>query len=167
MEIIPIFGQYMFAFCFDEESDEFNRLINNWTDVDWLDTFFTSNKELLEFENITHDEAILETINLAEKLYKLLKDNQRILDTQFRNLDNKVISMKPLEKQKVKRGWLRLYALRIDKNIYVITGGAIKQSLEMKDHPDTKEELKKLEGCKNYLTNEGVQDIDSFFELII
>ena len=167
MKITPIFAPYLFAFCHDNVQDEFNRLLDDWTDIEWLDNFFNTNSGLLNHENITIDEAIFKTVKLAEKLYDKIEENQDKLDSQFRNLDNKVLLAKQLEKQKAKSGWLRLYALRIENNRYVITGGAIKQSLEMKDHPDTKEELRKLEKCREYLKGEGIHDIDSFFELIL
>ena len=36
----------------------------------------------------------------------------------------------------------------------------------MQDHPDTKNELVKLDRAKSYLKENGVMDIDSFYELI-
>lgn len=165
MKIVPIFEPHLYAFCHDSVNDEFYKLINNWLDPEWLENFFYNNKSVLVFENIKLEVAIAKTIKLADKLYDKIEFYQKSLDTQFRNLDNKSLSMKPLEKQKIKSGWLRLYALRIEANVYIITGGAIKQSLEMKDHPHTKEELIKLEKCKNYLNCQGIHDIDSFFEL--
>ena len=59
-----------------------------------------------------------------------------------------------------------MYAIRIDNNCFVITGGAIKMSQKMQDHKDTQEELKKLNKAKDYLADNDVHDIDSFTELI-
>ncbi len=72
-----------------------------------------------------------------------------------------------LAKQKSKRRWLRLYALRIDANTYVITGGAIKLTHKMGERLHTAKELDKMELCRNYLKDQGVFDIDSFNELDI
>ena len=59
-----------------------------------------------------------------------------------------------------------MYAIRIDTNCFVITGGAIKVTRTMQQHPETNNELQKLEKCKNYLQSKGVFDDASFFEII-
>ena len=61
---------------------------------------------------------------------------------------------------------LRLYAIKIEFNYYVITGGAIKQSQTMQQHPDTNDEFKKLESCRNYLIDNNVFDADSFNDFL-
>ncbi len=56
---------------------------------------------------------------------------------------------------RVRKGWLRLYAIRLAKNCYLVTGGAIKLTLEMKrDHLEI--ELKKLEQAKQFLLKNGI-----------
>jgi hypothetical protein len=70
-----------------------------------------------------------------------------------------------LAKQKSKRRWLRLYAIRVDKGTFVITGGAIKLTHYMDERHHTRKELLKLELCSNYLKSQGVFDFDSFNEL--
>ena len=54
--------------------------------------------------------------------------------------------------------WLRLYALKQDDNIYLITGGAIKLTRQMSERPHTLNELKKLESVRNHLLDNGVMD---------
>ncbi|NEW80764.1 MAG: hypothetical protein GZ094_00135 [Mariniphaga sp.] len=85
----------------------------------------------------------------------------------FVNLDNSEWRILDLAKQKSKRRWLRLYALRIDTNTYVITGGAIKLTHKMEGRLHTEKELIKLDKCRNYLKDQGVIDVDSFNELVI
>ena len=65
--------------------------------------------------------------------------------------------------------WLRVYALRVDTNLFVITGGAIKLTETMNDRDHLKLELKKLRISKKFVidypnSTEG-EDIP-FFELI-
>jgi len=57
-------------------------------------------------------------------------------------------------------------ALKIDDDCYLITGGAIKMSQKMGDHPDTAKELVKLQNARSYLNQNDVFDQDSFLELI-
>ena len=71
------------------------------------------------------------------------------------------------QKGKLKENILRYYAIKLDENCFVITGGAIKMSQTMQEHPDTTNELKKLEKARAYLKQNGVFDEDSFFELLI
>ena len=54
----------------------------------------------------------------------------------------------------------------LDENCFVITGGAIKMSQKMQDHPDTNNELEKLMEARRYLKSNDVFDDDSFFELL-
>ncbi|WP_430613208.1 hypothetical protein [Flavobacterium sp. JP2137] len=61
-----------------------------------------------------------------------------------------------------------MYAIKIDEDVFVITGGAIKLPLQhlMEDRVHTKEELRKLECAKEYLKDNGIFDEDSFFEFL-
>jgi len=59
---------------------------------------------------------------------------------------------------------LRIYAIKADKNIYVITGGAIKLTNKMYEAEHTAEELKKLNKCKNFLKENELNCIENFTE---
>jgi hypothetical protein len=59
-----------------------------------------------------------------------------------------------------------LYAIRIDENCFVISGGAIKLTHLMKVRPHTQRELDKLDAAKSYLQKQGIFDEDSFFKKI-
>lgn len=60
--------------------------------------------------------------------------------------------------------WLRVYAIRLDPNVYVVTGGAIKLTRTMQERAHTQLQLDKLNRCKSYLQSNGVFDQDSFVE---
>jgi hypothetical protein len=62
---------------------------------------------------------------------------------------------------------LRIYAIKIESNCFLITGGAIKLTHTMQEHPDTLLELKKLNKVKNFLINEGILDKDSIEEYVL
>ena len=77
-----------------------------------------------------------------------------------------------LGKEKAKGGqrrghgsWLRLYAIRFQKNSYLITGGAIKLTRTMQEREHTLAELQKLELVRNFLISEGAFDLDGFYDL--
>lgn len=172
MEIISIFDAHLYSIKYaGEEFDELERLFDEWNDVEILRYFFEENRQDLKYFQIQVDEAIIQTRKeagiLRRKFITLCSSKNPDLNSMFANLENYETRTLALAKQKSKRKWLRLYALRIDTNAFVITGGAIKLTLEMKDRPHTAKELDKLEQCRNYLINEGIFDIDSFTELTI
>ena len=61
--------------------------------------------------------------------------------------------------------WLRIYAIRLEPNVYVVTGGAIKLTQRMQDKEHTSLELEKLNKCKEFLKYNRVFDKDSFIDL--
>lgn len=169
----------------DSYSDEFVRLFDNWNDVAYLDAFFDHHqKDLLAgFFRETHtiEEAVHKTLDEAERLEsKLLDIAERGSTSSYSNLQN---LFKPvfeheksqypipvLQKSKVygdgERSWLRVYALRIDNNLYVITGGAIKLTKTMNDRPHLLAELEKMELVKKWLIENQVIDLDSLIEFM-
>jgi hypothetical protein len=62
--------------------------------------------------------------------------------------------------------WLRIYAIRFEKNVFVITGGAIKLTPTMQERAHTQQELTKLNLCRQFLMENGVFDSDSFISMI-
>ena len=166
MKIVTIFAHHLYAFSFKDKTDELNRLYDFWTNQKLLRDYFEKNNSVLEFENIDIEEAISETIENAELLFELLSEHKNDLDRLFEALSTKENDSKFLHKQKSRRKWLRLYAIKIESNYYVITGRAIKQSQTMQQHPDTNEESKKLESCRNYLIDNHVFDADSFNDFL-
>ena len=151
-------------------------LFQNWTDVDWLKEFFLSNKGDLErnFKITNIDRAIYDTLTEAEELECLILDlaEESDLDKIFRPLNNMRTSELMLGKEKAKgkrvthRSWLRLYALKLEKNIYLITGGAIKLTFTMQERSHTLKELEKMEMVRNYLIDNGVTDLEGFIDFL-
>jgi len=166
MKIDTIFAGYLFAFHYDGEADnELDRLMDLWTNVRYVKLFAQQNNkaDIQTFVTNRLDDAdeIQDAIDEIEK-------NNKLLNTFFLPLNNDETGVRilSLQKGKKKHNYLRLYAIRIDDNCFVITGGAIKMSLLMKDHPLTLKELEKLSWAKSYLQDNGVFDNDSFFEFL-
>ncbi len=51
--------------------------------------------------------------------------------------------------------WVRIYAVKIDDNLFIITGYGIKLTQQMQDDSILLEELNKLERATNFLIQEG------------
>lgn len=70
--------------------------------------------------------------------------------------------------QKGRQNCLRLYAIKIDEETFVITGGAIKLPLHhlMEDRDHTIKELQKIKKAQDYLRANQIFDEDSFFEFL-
>jgi len=176
MKIINTFVPCLYAFKYPGNSkDELERVFDEWADPMFLNDFFEKNQQDI---TISIQEAISkvnsEAIFLRDKLIDLANATPNQLNQLFKNLDNNEIISPALSRQKAPNRWLRLYAIKIDENNYVITGGTIKLDsgaiafnnlYRMQDRPHTNKELSKINKCRDYLRDEGVLDNDSFQEI--
>jgi hypothetical protein len=166
MKIVPIFADKLFAFHYKGEAvNEFDRLMDLWTDIAFLIDYLKEN-------NITNVKKIVKDIlQDAEQIQDFLDNisqNKEPYGFYFEPLQNSERNkLLAFQKGKIRENILRYYAIKLDENCFVITGGAIKMSQTMQEHPDTTNELKKLEKARAYLKQNGVFDEDSFFELLI
>lgn len=160
------------------ETHELERLFDNWNNVEYLYNFFTEHKDDIKYgfyKNTSIKKAVIKTINYAETLEKRLLEVAELgemdindsLQTIFKPLDDNRQTLAELQKEKSKENWLRIYAIRIDTNTYIITGGAIKLTHKMKDREHLKQELFKLDLVKEYLKGKDVYSKDEieFLEL--
>ena len=160
----------------DEVQNELERVFTQWNDAEWLLEFFRKNFEDLAYFKVTNlDEAVYDTMEDSDKLECLILDisPDANLDELFRHLENGRTSEMMLGKEKARLdkrprhdSWLRIYAIKLNPGIYVITGGAIKLTLEMKDREHTLKELGKLEKVRQYLVENDIIDDDSFNDFI-
>lgn len=172
MKIVRTFITGLYSFKYKgQELNELERLFDDWSDYEFLEDFFENYNNDLAYFELTVETAVEETINEANFLDKLLLDISeskfRTLDAIFKPLNDLEFGEVILSKQKAKRRWLRLYAVKIEPNYYVITGGSIKLTHKMQEREHTQNELYKLEKCRQYLQSEGIFDLDSFNELDI
>ena len=63
------------------------------------------------------------------------------------------------------KSWIRIYAIRIDMNLFLVTGGAIKLTRTMNDREHLKQELDKLTKVRSYLLANDYDEDIGFFEL--
>lgn len=167
MKIVDIFEPNLYSFHYkDEEANEYYRLMELWTDVEYLKNFAKENK--IEDVNQFIRKILRDAENIQDFLFEV-ENNKNILEHYFRPLNNNEFGFISLSKQKGKlvEDKLRLYAIKIDNNCFVITGGAIKMSQKMQDHADTKKELPKINKAQDILRENGIIDDESFYEFLI
>jgi hypothetical protein len=170
MKIIRIFADQLFAFHYDSEKlNELHRLLTLWNDTAYLYEFVNEHKAdapknapILSLVNQLIDNAN----DIDETLNDTATDPQKNLEVFFKPLNNQEYHIVELSKQKGRKNYLRLFAIKIDNNCFVITGGAIKFHQLNKNRPHTKTEMQKMDRCRDYLRDKGVFDADSFFEFL-
>lgn len=156
----------LFSVLYEREIiHEFRRLFNLWRDAEYLEQFFYEHQNDLNrnfWRNLSIEEAIFKTQKDAKRLEKKLIDiaergktnRYETLSTLFKPLENNPDRLDQLEKSKtyglIKPSWLRIYAIRINTNVFMVSGGAIKLTQSMNERPHLIQELEKLNVVKNY-----------------
>lgn len=168
----------LWAVRYEGETDNcFNRLFSSWYDMNWLKSFFQDNlADLSSFFHITDVyEAVMETIDQAKRLECVMLDitANANLDVLFKHLENSRYWEMTLGREKAygdrgnrHQSWLRIYAIKIDTGVYLVTGGAIKLTATMEERSHTLAELAKMERVRNLLLDNGVYDLDGFNDYI-
>ncbi len=157
-----------------ENQNAFDTVFDKWFDAKWLRDFFDNNiKDLNTFFKISDiDQAIFDTLADAEALQGVILDMKNPPDAFFRPLEPSRMSEMTLGKEKAKGlirshpSWLRLYAVKLQSNRYLITGGAIKLTATMQEREHTLEELRKLNKVRDNLLKEGIIDYEGFKSMI-
>ena len=160
--------------CLDNVLD---FILGQWNDVIWLRSFFKENiDDLASYFKITDvNQAIYDTIEDSERLQCLILDisPDADLDKIFRPLENSRTSEMILGKEKTRlrntprhASWLRIYAIKLEPGIYVITGGAIKLTRTMQEREHTLVELARMEKVRRFLLDNDIADKDSFVDYL-
>ncbi|MCA6514887.1 MAG: hypothetical protein ACOVOY_10025 [Sediminibacterium sp.] len=170
MEIIRIFGDNLFSFQLDgEKQNELAGLLSKWNDTSYLYYFVTENlADIPEGMSVTDCVNMLQNnaADLDHCLHTTAHSPRGDWNKFFKPLRNTEYGLESLSRQKGRNNYLRIYAIRIDANCFVITGGAIKFHHLNMERKHTVLEMKKLEKCRDFLQSHGIWDVNSFFELI-
>lgn len=178
MKIVRIFTDikiddcYIWSVIYDNEyTDEFNRLFDLWTNVEYLRAFFTEHIKDLQadfWNNLSIRSAVLKTIREAEDFEDMITDIEHGLPWKgissikqiFRPLDNREYLDKTYQKQKARPQnnlpFLRLYGIRLADDSIIVTGGAIKLTEKMDGRKHLMAELRKIERVKSYLNENEI-----------
>jgi hypothetical protein len=194
MKIKPIFvddgtreGLYAMQYI-QGELDEFERLFDWWNDVQAIHEYCLGNLEYLENDffldvsldmietKISDEAARLEELlheycqdgfsgrgDNLQMLFKPLKDHEHALPVRQET------KVKILDTYNFPKPILRLYGIRLGTNTFLITGGAVKWTQKMNQHPDTQLELEKLEIVRRFLIQNDIEcsdDLNYYYEQI-
>ena len=160
-----------------EDCDEFTLAFRNWNDTEYLEAFFEKNKKDLHagfYGTVTIEEAIFSTLDEAavfegeiRKIAKIgkLESGDSLQDLVFYPLHKNDQNYKLQESKAYgtsTNSWLRLYAVRISPECFVVSGSAIKLTGTMEEQKHTKIELEKLKITAAYLKINGLLEEDDF-----
>lgn len=172
MKIVNIFAHRLFAFHYKGETDnEYDRLMNLWNNTQHLYDFLKSNRHDIP-RGKSINQVALDIIDDAHemdlRLIEITSSTTQTLNHFFQSLNNHEYRTRILSFQKGRESLLRMYAIKINEDTFVITGGAIKLPLHhlMGDREHTKKERAKLNVAKQYLESKGIIDEESFFEFL-
>lgn len=161
----------------EKEADELTLLFRKWGDMNYLLDFFRDNMDDLQenFHVQRVRDAIQDTFTDADALEKMIlgfpfTENLDSLFLPLSQADDRAVELTREKARNWDRerhaSWLRVYAIRVETNVFIITGGAIKLTPTMQDRPHTLEELKKMDRCRELLKTNGVFDRDSFIDYL-
>ena len=180
MELFRIFvheKNTLLSIQFGNDPDEFTKAFNQWQDVEYLEQFFEENIADLQsgfYRNTSVEDAVLATIQesseFEEHIRLIAKRGERENKPNLNNIVfktlNKYETSLTHEKNKAYgveyKSWLRIYAIRISADIFVVSGSAIKLTGTMGERDHTKKELDKLKQTAQYLKDIGFMDADDY-----
>ena len=185
IDTFEILETVLYSVVFDQPEyqgvHEFRRLLNQWTDRQFLAEYFRKNQQKLQtafWNNVINkdpgisvsiEQAVNRTIDEAlefEREILVLADGSggRSLEDIFIPLHKEF--RKESEKFEFKaygirdKSWLRFYAIRHESQIYFIAGGGIKLTEKMQDSEGLDIELEKLKKVYYYLYEDPDADPD-------
>ena len=161
----------------DNETDELSLLFRQWSNFNYLlDFFFANLDDLQGFFHIEKvSDAIKDTMEDAQELERLILDfpYTEQLDGLFHPLSLADNRAHELTREKARNwdrrqhpSWLRIYAIRIEPNVYIVTGGAIKLTATMQEREHTLVELARMEKVRRFLLDNDIADKDSFVDYL-
>lgn len=174
MEIEAIYPPFIYSIKYDGEiANEFERLLDIWSDMDEVSKFFETNKEFLNadiWSTIKEPEAAAwqvaeEADNLKILFHKLYNNTQKgkqpDFDNHFRFLDGKYkFEFEYIPMKSYGSGtpsFIRMYAIKMGKNKYIITGGGIKLCKTIQDSPSLKDRvLQDIDKVRSWLMSNGI-----------
>lgn len=180
MEIVEIFKDWLYSINFDENDlTEYHRVFREWHDLDYLVDFFTTHKSYIDtdfWRNSGLDpnnpeksaaRVIEEADHLESYIRELVKNcnngDSPDFDEYFHFLGGKYKCLWSLEPVKSYGtsipSLLRLYAIKLDSNCYLIVYGGIKLGSTIQNSPVLKDNVfQKIDSVIRFLKANGITD---------
>lgn len=162
----------------DEPEDAFAYCFSMWEDVEYLENFFEEHKTDLsgEFWQMGVEDAVIKVLDEArtfkEDIFyyaehgKTATGAEQLENYIFTPLHKDILSNIRIESKaygtESGRSMLRMYAIRLGSNQYVVTGGAIKLTKELQSSEHTARELDKLKLVSSYLKTLGIDGASDY-----
>ena len=180
MKLVTIFDDRIWSVVYDDSiEDAFNDEFDRWHNAEYVYNYILENidsKNNSPWRNYSAKKLAAmvknEAIMFESRLEELYKNGFKDLDNEFVNLSKGAYELQLIESKaygkpiELKPSLLRLYAIRIEKDKYVITGGAIKLTRTMQEREHTLKELNKMEQVRNYLISNQAIDADGFVDFL-
>ena len=179
MDIIEIIPSYLYSVKYDNQTyDEFHRVFHYWNDVESLVDFFRAHIDYLshpfwgDFKDEPEKAAktvVVDAMDLECYIHELAKNAQNSkrpdFDEYFHPLNGKYIyewNHIPMKGYGVRRPtFLRLYAIKMGQNCYLLVYGGLKLSDTIQDSPVLKEQVfKRIDKTLEFLKQEAIADGD-------
>ncbi len=176
LEIEEIYSQHIYSVRYEgRDENEFDRLFKLWNDVDYVISFIERNQDFLKDDvwvNVSEPEdaakQVLTEAEDLEKLFEILYENTERgelpdYDLHFHYLEGKYkyeLEWVPMKSYgTVRPSLLRFYAIKMDSNVYLITGGGIKLADTIQNSPELKDcVLQDIDKVRRYLCEQGILD---------
>lgn len=180
MEIVAIFPPYIYSIQHDGRSEnEFDRLFDEWNDVTHVVQFMEANSAYLNadiWHNIRQPEdaaaQVLDEAAQLEALFNVLYENasngeKPDFDSHFHLFEGKYkyeVKMPPMKSYgTIHPSLLRIYAIKMAGNTYLITGGGIKLSDKIQNSPELKDHIiQEIDQTREFLKANGIMDSSDF-----
>ena len=167
LELVAVVENALYSIRWSpDEGHSLDEMADKLTDVEYLTNYFEKNRDKLSYFGVSIAKAVSNThyqanvmiqaiFSMAENSRQgLLPDLEDIFEPLHKDGSYDHPRFYTDFKVRGKRGeapWVRLYAVRCDENLYVISGFGIKLVKRMQDDPELMKELKKLEKATEYL----------------
>lgn len=177
MKIIEIIPPYLYSVKYDDEQlDEYHRVFRDWHEVGFLAEFFRLNADYLEqpfwkdYFKEPEDAAkdVIVDATALERYINKLAENAKNGDTPdfeayFQPLEGKYIyewRLIPMKGYGIgKPTFIRLYAIRIAVNCYLMVYGGLKLADTIQNSPGLKTEVfKRIDQTLAFMKREGITE---------
>jgi hypothetical protein len=180
-KIKTIFKNHLYSVQYKGcNESEFSRLFKQWKNPELVEVFLDTNKKELDNHfwkdrNMTQSKArrliTQEAIDTEDHFFDLYENTRKgdvpDFNQEFFFLDKHVYQFSLRSKHKMYGthekefpAFLRIYAIRIDNNCFLITGGSIKLTQSMNESKYLIKELEKLNNVQSWLEKEYIADSD-------
>lgn len=178
MKIRELLPPYLYSMQYgdDDKQDEYERLLDVWTDADAVASFFESHSQEMDplfWGDIAEPEVaasrtITEAYDLDEHITTLYHNAKLGVkpdyDDYFQPLNGEFGYLYIRTPMKAygpgDPSLLRLYAIKLSSNCYLITGGGIKYCKTMQESPELMAEIDKLKSVLSFLKHLGIEDAE-------